>query len=73
MNLDILYSKLLIKTDAKLALVVLLSALHGMLSGNLRRLSRQEDSRVLAGLRYIPMAILLVVFLIVVLVLIKPF
>ena len=47
----------------KLALVLLLSALHGILSGNLRRLSRLEDSGTMAGLRYAPAAIILAVLL----------
>jgi putative membrane protein len=57
----------------KLAFVLLLTALHGMLSGNLRRLSRQEDSGTMAALRYAPGAIVVAVLVIVVLVVIKPF
>lgn len=57
----------------KLALVLLLSALHGILSGTLRRLARADGSASSAMLRHGPIVTVATVFAIVVLVVIKPF
>ena len=57
----------------KLSFAVVLSALHGILSGMLRRLGRADGSRAPSVLSYGPAAIVLCVFLIVILVVIKPF
>ncbi|MGK2740344.1 CopD family protein [Tepidicaulis sp. LMO-SS28] len=57
----------------KLALVLLLSGLHGMLSGTLRRLARADGSTSSAMLRYGPIVTVGTVFAIVVFVVIKPF
>ena len=56
---------------AKLTLV-LLSALHGRLSGNLRRLSLSEEPGSPGNLRHAAAAVVVAVFIIVVLVVIKP-
>ncbi|MFM9270462.1 CopD family protein [Halomonas elongata] len=57
----------------KLALVLALSALHGILSGTLRRLARADESSPTVMLRYGPIVTVATVFAIVVLVVIKPF
>ncbi len=56
----------------KLVLVLLLSVLHGLLSGTLRRLGRPDSRRAPAFLAYAPTVIVTCVALIVVLVVIKP-
>jgi uncharacterized integral membrane protein (TIGR00701 family) len=58
---------------AKFAMVLLLSAVHGVLSGNLRRLSLSPQPRSPAFLRYAASMIVVAVFVIVVLVVTKPF
>lgn len=58
---------------AKLALVVLLSALHGMLTGTLRRLARADGSSPSAILRVAPAGIIAAVLAVVILVVVKPF
>jgi protoporphyrinogen IX oxidase len=50
-----------------------LSALHGMLSGNLRRLTRSEEAPLPSSLQHAPAVIVLGVLIIVILVVIKPF
>ncbi|MBO9195925.1 CopD family protein [Rhizobium sp. 16-449-1b] len=57
----------------KLALVFLLSALHGILSGTLRRLAGANGSSSPTILRYGPVVIVIALLAIVVLVVIKPF
>ncbi|HYD64443.1 CopD family protein [Azospirillum sp.] len=57
----------------KLAFVVLLSALHGVLSGTLRRLVRADESSPPAILRHAPIGIAAAIFAVVVLVVVKPF
>lgn len=57
----------------KLALVVLLSALHGLFSGTWRRLARADGSSLPSWLRYAPPMIVACVLAIVILVVIKPF
>jgi protoporphyrinogen IX oxidase len=57
---------------AKLTLVLLLSALHGRLSGNLRRLSVSQEPGSAGNLRHAAGAVVVAVFIIVVLVVIKP-
>lgn len=57
----------------KLALVLMLSALHGMLSGTLRRLAHADGSPPSIVLRHGPEGILIALLAIVVLVVIKPF
>lgn len=54
----------------KLAVVVALSGLHGMLSGTLRRLARADRSPAISG--YAPPAILGALVVIVLLVVVKP-
>jgi uncharacterized membrane protein len=56
----------------KLAIVVILSALHGILSATLRRLS-QDDTSTPTGLRHAPAAILASLLAIAILVVVKPF
>jgi len=57
---------------AKIALVLVLSGLHGMLSGRLRRLATgQSSTGTISHLGYV--AIIGLVFVVVVLVVIKPF
>jgi len=56
----------------KLALVLLLSALHGVLSGRLRRLSRSQEPSLPASLRYAGPAVVIATLIIVVLVVTKP-
>lgn len=56
----------------KIALVVLLSAFHGMLSGRLRRLATPDETYVPRELRYAPLVIVGGVTAIVVLVVTKP-
>ncbi len=58
---------------SKLAMVLLLSALHGFLSGNLRRLSLSGQPGAPASLNSAAAAIVVAVLIIVVLVVIKPF
>ncbi|WP_207461418.1 CopD family protein [Azospirillum sp. SYSU D00513] len=58
---------------AKLALVVLLSALHGMLSGTLRRLARADGTSPPAILRLAPAGIVASLLVIAILVVVKPF
>ncbi len=57
----------------KLALVLLLSGVHGMLAGSLRRLALGSDVPFPGFARDAPVAIVMAVALIVVLVVIKPF
>ncbi len=57
---------------AKLALVFLLSALHGILSGSLRRLEHADTTSLPALLRHGPAATVITVAVIVVLVVTKP-
>ncbi len=57
----------------KLALVLGLSALHGVLSGTLRRLSRARPDAPSRLLGFTPTAIVATVLLIAVLVVVKPF
>lgn len=57
----------------KLALVLLLSALHGMLSGTLRRLASSDGPPASSILRHASPMIVLCVLVIVILVVIKPF
>lgn len=57
----------------KLAVVLLLSALHGMLSGTLRRLTRSDGAGAAPTIRWAAPAILLAVGVVVVLVVVKPF
>jgi uncharacterized integral membrane protein (TIGR00701 family) len=57
----------------KLTMVLLLSAVHGLLSGNLRRLSLSQQPGSPASLRYAAAAVVAAVLIIVVLVVIKPF
>lgn len=57
---------------AKLALVLLLSALHGVLSGRLRRLSHSQEPSSPAALRYAGAAVVIATLIIVVLVVTKP-
>ena len=57
----------------KLAMVLLLSAVHGLLSGNLRRLSLSQEPGSPAGLRHAAAAVVAAVLVIVVLVVVKPF
>ncbi len=58
---------------AKLAVVLLLSAVHGLLSGNLRRLSLSQEPGSPASLRHAAAAVVVAVLIIVILVVIKPF
>ena len=58
---------------AKLAVVLLLSAVHGVLSGNLRKLSLSEQPGSPAGLRHAAPAVMAAVLVIVALVVVKPF
>lgn len=57
----------------KLGFVLMLSGLHGVLSGTLRRLARADGSPVPAILRHGPAVIVASVLVIVVVVVIKPF
>jgi putative membrane protein len=57
---------------AKLALVLLLSAQHGVLSGRLRRLARSQEPSSPASLRYAAASVVIATFIIVVLVVSKP-
>ena len=57
----------------KFAMVLLLSAAHGLLSGNLRKLSLSRQPESPAGLRHAAVAVVAAVLIIVVLVVIKPF
>ena len=57
---------------AKLAVVVVLSALHGILSATLRRLSKGDASPP-AWLRHTPVAILASLLAIAILVVVRPF
>lgn len=57
----------------KLAFVLLLSALHGVMSGTLRRLARTEGSPGPSILRYVPVPIIASAALIIVVVVTKPF
>ena len=58
---------------AKLTMVLLLSAAHGVLSGNLRRLSLSRQPGSPAILRHAAAAIVAALLVIVVLVVVKPF
>ncbi|KFG68812.1 CopD family protein [Microvirga sp. BSC39] len=58
---------------AKLAVVLLLSAAHGLLSGNLRRLSLSQEPGSPAGLPHAAAAVVVAVLIIVILVVVKPF
>ncbi len=58
---------------AKLAVVLLLSAAHGLLSGNLRKLSLSGQPGSPAGFRQAAAAVVAAVLVIVVLVVVKPF
>jgi uncharacterized membrane protein len=57
---------------AKIGLVLLLSAVHGVMTGRLRRLSRSQAPLAPGLMQYAGLAVLLVTLLIVVLVVIKP-
>lgn len=57
----------------KLSFVLMLSGLHGVLSGTLRRLARAGGSPVPPVLRHGPAVIVASVLLIVIVVVIKPF
>lgn len=57
----------------KLVFVLLLSALHGILSGTLRKLGRSDTPPALFGLRHAPLLIIMSVAAIVILVVVKPF
>jgi uncharacterized membrane protein len=57
----------------KLGVVLVLSGLHGMLSGTLRRLAQADGPPGLPVLRHIPAAIVASVLFIVTVVVIKPF
>lgn len=57
----------------KLVFVLLLSALHGILSGTLRKLGRSDEPPASFGLRHAPVLIIISVAAIVVLVVVKPF
>jgi protoporphyrinogen IX oxidase len=56
----------------KLALVLALSALHGILSGSLRRLTRAGPRSFPSGLRHVPMLTLAGAAAIIILVIVKP-
>jgi putative membrane protein len=56
----------------KLALVLSLSALHGVLSGTLRRLARADGSSAASILRYAPAVTIAGILAIVILVVVKP-
>jgi protoporphyrinogen IX oxidase len=56
----------------KLVLVLALSALHGMLSGSLRRLTRANWTSAPASLRHVPMLTLAGAAVIIILVVVKP-
>ena len=58
---------------AKLALVLLLSGVHGVLAGSLRRLATRPDANVPGFARHAAAAIVATAALVVVLVVIKPF
>lgn len=58
---------------AKLAMILLLSALHGFLSGSPRRISLGQSPEAPASLHHAPAALLAAVPVIVALVVIKPF
>jgi putative membrane protein len=57
----------------KLVFVLLLAALHGILSGTLRKLGRSDEPPASFGLRHAPVLIIISVAAIVVLVVVKPF
>jgi putative membrane protein len=57
----------------KLVFVLLLSALHGILSGTLRKLGRSDGPPASFGLRHAPLLIVVSAAAIVVLVVVKPF
>lgn len=57
----------------KLVFVLLLSALHGILSGTLRKLGRSDEPPASFGLRHAPVLIIISVAAIVALVVVKPF
>ncbi len=57
----------------KLVFVLLLTALHGLLSGTLRKLGRSDEPPASFGLRHAPLLIVISVAAIVVLVVVKPF
>lgn len=57
---------------AKLALVLLLSVQHGVLSGRLRRLAHSQEPSSPASLPYAAAAVVIATFIIVVLVVTKP-
>lgn len=57
---------------AKLGVVLLLSALHGWLSGRLRRLHQQNPAQTAPGLQYVPFGIILAVAVVAILVVTKP-
>jgi len=56
----------------KLVLVLALSALHGVLSGSLRRLTRADARPLPSGLRHVPVLILAGAAAIIILVIVKP-
>jgi len=56
----------------KLAFVLLLSIMHGVLSGTLRRLAHARQSPLTTTIRYTPAAIVVCVLVVVSLVVIKP-
>ena len=57
----------------KLVLVLALSALHGLLSGSLRRLTRADSQSSPARLRYVPALTLAAAAAIIILVVVKPY
>ena len=57
----------------KLVFVLLLTTLHGLLSGTLRKLGHSDEPPASFGLRHAPLLIIISVAAIVVLVVVKPF
>lgn len=57
----------------KLAVVFAVSAVHGVLSGTLRRFSSNADTKLPTGLRLLPAVAVAAVFIIVLLAVLKPF
>ncbi|WP_420411447.1 CopD family protein [Roseibium sp.] len=57
----------------KLAVVFAVSAVHGVLSGTLRRFSTNTDIKLPTGLRLLPAVTVAAVFIIVLLAVLKPF
>lgn len=57
----------------KIALVIVLSGIHGMLSGGLRRLTLEQQPSGIAAIRFAAVGILCIMIVVVGLVVIKPF